>query len=125
MITITKIIEFEAAHYLPGHSGKCGHMHGHSYRLEVTVAREPNTEDVQSNGMVMDFGDLKKIMTDIIDNGFDHCYINEWFPGPPTAENMICYIKELLMSRLPLKVAPVAIRLWETSTSYAEWRATC
>lgn len=123
MISITKIVEFEAAHYLPAHAGKCKNLHGHSYRLEVTVAPSPvEKETVElEDGMVMDFGDLKDILRSMIDHHFDHQCINDWFSGP-TAERMVVWMRDYLPTFLPDDVELVAIRLWETSTSYAEWR---
>ena len=117
MFTITKIMEFEAAHCLTGHKGKCKNVHGHSYKLEVTVG-----SDTLVDGMVMDFGDLKNMMKYVVDEYFDHSFINDWFPGYPTAENMVWWVKEHLSGQLN-SCKLVSIRLWETSTSYAEWRA--
>src|SRR5437667_8964526 len=58
---VTKIFHFESAHHLPGHRGKCAHLHGHSYRLEVTI-RGPikDMPGESDHGMVMDFGDLSR-----------------------------------------------------------------
>jgi 6-pyruvoyltetrahydropterin/6-carboxytetrahydropterin synthase len=68
-IRITKIFTFETAHALHGYDGKCKNLHGHSYKLSVTLIGTPiNNSSHVKNGMVMDFGDLKKIVKeDIVD----------------------------------------------------------
>ena len=118
-ISITKKFKFEAAHNLPDHPGRCKSLHGHSYKLEVTVsAREMNEQ-----GMVMDFGDLKKSVNKHVINLFDHSYLNDYF-SVPTAENMAkwifldlsVYLSEEFERRVKLK----KVRLYETEDSYAE-----
>lgn len=123
MITATKIFKFEAAHFLPNHPGKCKNLHGHSYTLEVEVSYGKGNS-LNTNGMVIDFGDLKELIVDYIEANLDHKFLNETFPGIPTAENMVLGIVKYLKSKLTLSypVWLVRIRLWETSTSYVEWR---
>lgn len=118
-VSITKKFEFEAAHKLPDHPGKCKNLHGHSYRLEVTVS----SDKLNDQGMVMDFGDLKVIVNEHVINTLDHTYLNDFFPNP-TAEIMTewiwltldVFITEIEKRRVQLK----CIRLYETSNSYAE-----
>jgi len=126
MITVVKEFKFEAAHHLPGYDGLCANLHGHSYRLLAGVSGEinPNT------GMVLDFKTLKKVVQPIIDL-LDHSYLNKVdkdnFPCEmPTAENMVIWIVETLLNSVledELNVDLELIRLYETDTSYAEWRA--
>jgi len=75
-IRITKEFKFEMAHALPGYDGLCKNIHGHSYEMLVTVAGQP-ISDVNNPkyGMVMDFGDLKKIVRKIIVEVFDHSLV--------------------------------------------------
>lgn len=113
MLTITKCFEFEACHHLPEHPGKCKNMHGHSYKLEVEVTGTPDT-----TGMIIDFGDLKKAVQTLIIDLFDHRDLNIYFETP-TAENMVVWIVNLLEKE---NIPVVRVRLWETSTSYAEWK---
>jgi len=120
MLSVTKIMEFEAAHCLEGHKGKCKNLHGHTYKLEITVGSSYN--GYMSNNMVIDFGDLKEIMKEMVDKYFDHCYINDWFDGLPTAECMVMWICSYIRNRLPTMNKLLAVKLWETSNSYAEWR---
>jgi 6-pyruvoyltetrahydropterin/6-carboxytetrahydropterin synthase len=144
MIQVTKEFSFEMAHALEGHDGACSRIHGHSYRLWVTVSGEPS-DDAGSpkQGMVVDFGDLKRIVGEEIIRRFDHAFvvrrtetnsalveamaahykgvrIVDW---QPTSENLVKHFAELLRPRLPAGVALRAIKLSETATSFAEWVA--
>ena len=79
-IRITKQFNFETGHALYGYDGKCRNVHGHSYKLSVTVIGRPITDTSHVKlGMVIDFGDLKNIMMEVLDNGFDHgfCIYNK------------------------------------------------
>ena len=126
MITIIKEFRFEAAHKLPKYKGPCANLHGHSYRLLVGVSGNINPE----TGMVLDFKILKEMIEPIVDL-MDHSYLNgidkDDFPcSNPTAERMVEWIVgNLLASDLEnkLNVDLEFIRLYETATSYAEWRA--
>jgi 6-pyruvoyltetrahydropterin/6-carboxytetrahydropterin synthase len=81
-IRITKQFNFETGHALYGYDGKCKNVHGHSYKLSVTVIGSPITD--RSNvkfGMVIDFSDLKKIVKEEIVDQFDHATVfNETTP---------------------------------------------
>jgi len=118
-ITVVKEFTFDAAHYLPGYDGACANLHGHTYRLQVGVkySIDPQT------GMVMDFGILKSVIQPIIDR-LDHACLNDigdnGFPCTlPTAENMVLWMAEQLLQVISVLEF---IRLYETPTSYAEWR---
>ncbi|MBN4075691.1 MAG: 6-carboxytetrahydropterin synthase QueD [SAR86 cluster bacterium] len=108
---IYKEFTFEAAHLLPnvpvGH--KCGRLHGHSYKVQIYIAGELDTE----LGWVMDFSDIKKIVRPVIKE-LDHYYLND-IPGleNPTSENLACWIWEKLKPLLPLS----KIVIFETCTS--------
>lgn len=144
MIRITKIFTFETAHVLFNYDGKCKNMHGHSYKLYVTVKGKPiENIDHPKNGMVLDFGDLKKIVQEEILQPWDHAVlVNAATPHlalgrqleeqghkvilcqyQPTAENMIADIAEKIRPRLPEGVSLAALKLHETENSFAEWWA--
>jgi 6-pyruvoyltetrahydropterin/6-carboxytetrahydropterin synthase len=143
IIRITKEFHFEAAHALHNYDGKCKNLHGHSYKLSITVKGTPSTDPKNPKlGMVMDFGDLKKIVNTLIVQKFDHAVIfnnnfeidksflkNEIFentiftPYQPTCENMIADFASGIKLNLPPNVDLVSVRLYETQTSYAEWLA--
>ena len=122
MITITKIFEFEASHHLPYHEGACHNLHGHSYKLEVTVGgeRKADTEDPEC-GMIMDFSNLKDIVGKRIIRKVDHSNLNDHWHNP-TAEIMVQDFANIIKSNLPHTVRLVSCKLWETSKSYAEYR---
>ncbi len=144
-IRITKHFDFETAHALYGYDGKCKNVHGHSYQLYVTVIGTPidDAEHVK-NGMVLDFGDLKKIVNQEIVDIFDHATVlNKNSPHKelaekirphspkvilvnyqPTSENMIVDFAKLIGAKLPESVKLHSLKLYETQNSYAEWYAS-
>ncbi len=145
MIRITKRFFFEAGHALFGYDGKCRNVHGHSYKLEVTVIGSPidDPEHVK-NGMVIDFGDLKRIVRQEIVDEFDHATVFNRQTAhvelaeelqnrghsiilvdyQPTSENMIQDFADKLSRRLPKGVELHSLKLQETETSFAEWHAS-
>ena len=144
-IRITKHFDFETAHALYGYDGKCKNVHGHSYQLYVTVIGKPiNDASHVKNGMVLDFGDLKKIVKSEIVNIFDHATvlnrnsphkelaekIKEHSPKvilvdyQPTSENMIIDFAKLISAKLPDSVKLHSLKLYETQNSFAEWFAS-
>jgi 6-pyruvoyltetrahydropterin/6-carboxytetrahydropterin synthase len=120
MITVTKAFTFDAAHFLPSHTGACKRLHGHTYKLEVTVARKDGLKPINDEGMVVDFAQLKKVVTKEIINEVDHELLNNTLIEP-TAENLLCWMNgrlTLALSDHTFRV--VRLRLWETPDSYAE-----
>ncbi len=125
MLTVTKIFKFEAAHWLPFYDGACHNLHGHSYKLEVTVTGKIN-ENVENPqcGMIIDFSVLKGIVEEKIIRRFDHSNLNDFFSNP-TAENMVEYFAESINLALPTNIVLVSVKLWETDSSYAEITRMC
>lgn len=122
MLTITKSFEFEACHHLPFYVGKCHELHGHSYKLDVTIGGNLITDiNNEKAGMLMDFNDLKALVNEKVIDRFDHKYLNRTFSNP-TAEIMVESIFRVLKSCLPKNVFLVSVKLWETRTSYAEYK---
>lgn len=129
MLSVTKQYRFEAAHFLPDHDGKCKRMHGHSYRVEVTVTGPVITEGPKV-GMVMDFSDLDSLMDPLIAL-VDHQVLNEVLVGqyqPPSAENVATWIGNSLRVGMAWNLsvrAPsarlVSVRVWETERASAVW----
>ena len=113
--SITKTFNFEAAHKLPNHDGKCANLHGHSYKFEVTVIGEI-IKDGPKEGMVMDFADLSKVVNSEILEKWDHQFLNDILPFTTTAENLATEIFKILKAN-GLNVTKV--RLWETAKAYA------
>ncbi|MEA3379091.1 MAG: 6-carboxytetrahydropterin synthase QueD [Nanoarchaeota archaeon] len=106
---VVKEFTFDAAHKLINYDGKCKNLHGHTYKIRISIKGQVNKE----SGFLMDFGDVKKIVKENVIDIFDHSYINDIIEQP-TAENMIIWIWNKLKSLLPL----YEIWLWETPTSY-------
>ncbi|MBV7269024.1 6-pyruvoyl trahydropterin synthase family protein [Winogradskyella luteola] len=144
-IRITKQFSFETGHALYGYDGKCKNVHGHSYRLDVTVIGVPISDNTNVKfGMVIDFGDLKKIVKEEIVNVFDHATVfNKNTPHvelakelqnrghnvllvdyQPTSEMMVIDFAEKIKQRLPGNIKLHALKLQETATSFAEWYAS-
>ncbi len=144
-IRITKKFSFETGHALYGYDGKCRNVHGHSYKLSVTVIGTPidDTNNVKY-GMVIDFTDLKKIVKEDIVDVFDHATVfNKNTPHvelakelsnrghnvllvdyQPTSEMMVIDFAKKIKQRLPKDIQLHSLRLQETATSYAEWFAS-
>ena len=118
---ITKEFRFEAAHHLPGYDGPCANVHGHSYKLQVTVGGEVTDKhsEYANDYMVMDFKDLKEVVDSII-RDFDHSDLNKFF-AIPTAECMARYIYKEVKKKLPLDIKLAHVRLWETETSFVDY----
>ena len=136
MITVTKTVKFDAAHILTNHQGLCKNLHGHTYRVDVSVVQaEGDTSD-----MVIDFKELKRIATEVICDRFDHAFIYNTesngereiaavverngmrtvaIPFRSTAENLAKMFFGDLKPRIP---GLAAVKVWETADSCAEYR---
>jgi len=138
MFKVSKEFSFDMAHILDGHDGKCQNLHGHTYKLQVEVSGEL-VQHGAKKGMVVDFTDVKTVVKTVILDPMDHAFIydttsereckianllNELnsktfgIPVRTTAEEMARFIFNQLKEKLPLS----AIRLWETPTSFCEYR---
>ncbi|WP_343743952.1 6-carboxytetrahydropterin synthase [Chitinophaga sp.] len=139
MLQLTKIFSFETAHALHEYNGKCKNIHGHSYKLHVTVRGQNHSEDyLPAPGILMDFKVIKELVQQTIVQHFDHRLVlsaaymqahpgcstqeNLWvWDMEPSAENMVLYMQRALRAVLPGEVVLAGLRLYETSDSYAEW----
>ena len=110
--TITSTFRFDSAHFLPSHPKKCKFLHGHSYKLEVTIRRRINPD----NGMVVDFGKLKQIIKTQVEEVLDHGYINNYI-SLPSSENIILWI----WMQLSFDIKGLyKLRLYETENNFSE-----
>lgn len=107
---ISREFTFEAAHYLPRYHGKCERLHGHSYRLAVACEGTPDSE-----GMVVDFGVVKKVVNTNVIDVLDHTLLNDTIPNP-TAELIAWWVWMRVEKELP---ALTEVRVWETATNLA------
>ena len=118
---LTKTVQFEAAHQLPEHRGKCARLHGHSYRLEVSlrgpIRRAPGESD---DGMVMDLQDLSALIHQAVLARLDHRYLNDILEERTTAENLAHWIWDALLENGLPEALLYRLRLWETSSGWVE-----
>ena len=133
MVTVTKTVKFDAAHVLTDHQGLCKNLHGHTYRVDVSVAAESDGD------MVIDFKELKAVANEVICDRFDHAFIYNTgsageceiaavvekngmrtvaLPFRSTAENLARHFYGELKPHIP---GLSAVKVWETSDSCAEY----
>jgi len=144
VIRVTKEFSFEMAHALWNYDGPCRNVHGHSYRLFVTLSGIPSDAPQDpKNGMVMDFSDLKEIVKNEIISLFDHAItvsedyerekigaFKQMFGNTvvvsyqPTCENLVTDFASRIKKKLPEKIRLHSLKLYETATSFAEWHAS-
>lgn len=120
-VLVSKEFTFDAAHHLHCYEGKCKNLHGHTYKVIFGISGFTN-----EIGLVIDFGDIKKIWKEKIEIHLDHRYLNDTLPNMnTTAENMVVWIYEKMNDALkgdPNDCRVEFIKLYETPTSYAEAR---
>ena len=142
-IRVTREFSFEMAHVLTNYDGPCRNVHGHSYRLFVTLSGIPvNDKQNPKNGMVIDFTELKEIVLKNIVDQFDHSVVisgdsdavkiemmSKTFGNTvivdyqPTCENLVADFAGRLNKELPANIKLHSLKLYETAKSYAEWFA--
>jgi 6-pyruvoyltetrahydropterin/6-carboxytetrahydropterin synthase len=143
IVRLTKTFTFEMAHALYNYDGKCKNIHGHSYKLEVTVIGQPLAEQGHAaDGLVIDFGDLKKIVNSEVVDIFDHALVMKkdyskelstvladnferlvYVNYQPTCENLIADFADKIKNSLPTEASLHRLILHETATAYCEWYA--
>ena len=139
VVRITKEFKFEMAHALYGYDGLCANIHGHSYRLWVTVRGEVKNENGHTkDGMLMDFTDLKSIVKPEIVDKYDHSLVLNansphadldlsafnkvyYLNYQPTSENLVLDFANFIKEQLPDGVDLLKVVLSETASSFAEW----
>lgn len=121
MYFLTHSFDFEAAHFLRDYQGKCANMHGHTYKVEVSV----KGEKLQANGILVDFSFIKKMVNEIVVSNFDHRVLNEVMDENPTAENLARLIYDSVQLQFTLNGFEVSVdyvRVWETSNNSAIYK---
>jgi len=119
MFELTKSFQFDAGHVLECHTGRCRRPHGHTYTLDITL----RSKELQSSGpatnMVWDFHDVSSAVKPMIENFFDHQWLNDTLDTEsPTVEFMARWIYLHLKSKIP---ELYCVTLHETPTSYARY----
>jgi len=138
MTVATKTVRFDAAHVLTNHQGLCKNLHGHTYRVDVSVTGD------EADDMVMDFKDLKRVLSETVCDRFDHAFIYNTasageceiaavverhgmrtaaIPFRSTAENLARHFYGLLAGQIAPPLKLVSVKVWETADSCAEYRA--
>ena len=140
-IRVTKVFTFDMAHALFGYDGPCKNIHGHTYKLSVTLIGSPIQENSNpKEGMVIDFTDFKKIVKDEVIDVFDHTLVLKahtphakiqgltdnfervmFTEYQPSCENLLVDMLTRIQLKLPSDITLKNIRLEETPTSYAQW----
>lgn len=106
---LKRVFTFDAAHNLVCYHGKCEALHGHTYKLVVTLKGEPDQE-----GMIIDFMEVKSVVSEKVINRLDHSYINDII-SQPTAENIAKWIWEQVSPELQRPNCSLwEIEIWET-----------
>jgi len=127
MFYVTKDFEFAASHSLREYDGPCQRLHGHNYKVEVTI----KSETLDKLGMVIDFSKIKKICNEVIMKPYDHQNLNNIKPFDelnPTAENMSKVFYTVISNALDTmknnknRAKVHSVKVWETSNSVAEYR---
>ena len=140
--SVTKEVEFDMGQRVPNHKSKCANPHGHRYTVQATCRGDLVQESGASDeGMVLDFGDIKKALVECIHDKFDHSfttYVGDREMEPvfalaltygwkwnlltviPTAENLAKLFFEILQRKLP---SLECVTVWETPTSSAQYPA--
>ena len=134
MTTVTKTVRFDAAHVLTDHQGLCRNLHGHTYRVDVSVSTEADGD------MVIDFKELKGVLAEVICDRFDHSFIYNTgstgeseiaavvekhgmrtvaIPFRSTVENLARMFYKELKAKVP---GLSAVKVWETADNCAEFR---
>ena len=110
---------FDAAHFLREYQGKCENLHGHRFKVVVTV----EASDLNEIGLAYDFTELKRQLADILAN-FDHTCLNDTPPFDkinPSSENIATTIYNRLKSRFQEKVTLSSVEVWESPQSYVTY----
>ena len=111
---------FAAGHALRAYHGKCENVHGHNYRIQVTLAGEA----LDAAGLLVDFTEIKKLLHAVVER-MDHRFLNDVPPFDtlnPSAENMARYVYEEIKRELPAPARVAQVKLWETDTASATYR---
>jgi 6-pyruvoyltetrahydropterin/6-carboxytetrahydropterin synthase len=144
VLHLTRVFNFDMAHALLNYHGKCKNIHGHTYKLKVTVKGMPCNEDNSpKKGMLIDFSDFKRLIQEDIIDVWDHALMIHQNSDPvllqaliknyekiigvsfqPTTENMVCELATIIRKILPVDLQLFSLRLYETERSFAEWYAS-
>lgn len=103
--------DFAASHFLTKYHGKCENLHGHNYKLVVTIK-----DEIKDDGMVIDYKEIKEIVNKNIIDHLDHKHLNDIIENP-SSENVLIWIWDKISSKLPL----TKLTLYETENYSCEY----
>ncbi len=120
--TLHTEFKFDAAHYIDGYDGKCGRMHGHTYKVHMKAKSHKLNPSayLKSVDMVCDFKELKWAAKDSERGGFDHGVLNDLMQENTTAERIAEYIHQETKKRIPSGIE-LEVTVWETETSWVSY----
>lgn len=120
LYTLTIVTDFSASHVIPGHPGKCARLHGHNWKVEVSI----QARQLDSLGMAIDFAEVKLATHTLIEE-LDHRHLNDIPPFDalsPTAENIAAWLYQRLATSINTDAVTVsAVTLWETDRSRVQY----
>lgn len=120
--TLHTEFKFDAAHFIEGYDGKCGRMHGHTYKVHIAAKSHKlnPSKYLKTPDMVCDFKELKWAAADSKKGGFDHAVLNDCIPVATTAERIAEYIHKETKKRIPAEI-DLRVTVWETESSWVEY----
>ena len=120
--TLHTEFKFDAAHYIDGYDGKCGRMHGHTYKVYMKAKSHKLNPSVylKTSDMVCDFKELKWAAKNSERGGFDHGVLNDLMQENTTAERIAEYIHQETKKRIPSGIE-LEVTVWETETSWVSY----
>ena len=121
MYSVSVLDSFSSAHFLRGYKGKCENLHGHNWKVALSI----QSKRLDKRGMVLDFKDLKVMLNEIMSD-LDHCCLNDHIffkKVNPTSENIAAYIYKCVKNKIKEKnISGIEVSVWETDTSCATYK---
>ncbi len=118
---IGKAYHFDAAHFLPDYKGACANLHGHTWKLEISITHEkPEEQLLYNKGILLDFHELNRIISTNVLSFVDHKNLNDLFPFIPTCENLISWMRRIIEDNLPVGFHVSSIKLQEGEGGFAK-----
>lgn len=120
--TLHTEFKFDAAHFIEEYDGKCGRMHGHSYKVHISAKSHHlnSSKYLETDDMVCDFNELKWAARGSEKGGLDHSVLNEEMPVNPTAERIAEFIYKETQQRIPGGIQ-LKVTVWETENCWVEY----
>lgn len=120
--TLNSEFKIDSAHFIEGYDGKCGRMHGHTYKVHIAAKSHKlnPSAHLKTHDMVCDFKELKWAAQDVEKGGLDHAVLNDILPVSTTAERIAEFIHKETKKRIPEGI-DLVVTVWETETNWVEY----